>query len=170
MMAEHRSSEVKDPHTRLNVVDFDEFYRARRVEMARAVALAVGGRDLGCEAADEAFARALTRWGEVSGYDNPAGWVYRVAVNWGRSRLRRSRREASELFIDPLVEQEMPEPELLEAVKALPVKYRAVVVARFFLDWSIQQTAEALAIPEGTVKTRQGRAIERLRKRLKEPQ
>ena len=84
--------------------------------------------------------------------------------------MRRSSREARQLLIDPLVEQEMPEPELLEAVKALPVKYRAVVVARFFLDWSIQRTAEALAVPEGTVKTRQSRAIERLRKRLKEPQ
>ncbi len=39
----------------------------------------------------------------------------------------------------------------------------------FFLDWSIEATAEALSIPEGTVKTHQHRAVERLRKRLEEP-
>jgi RNA polymerase sigma-70 factor (ECF subfamily) len=60
------------------------------------------------------------------------------------------------------------DPEVLEAVEALPFKYRAVIVCRFFLDWSIDQTAEALRIPAGTVKTRQHRAMGRLRKSLKE--
>jgi RNA polymerase sigma-70 factor, ECF subfamily len=60
----------------------------------------------------------------------------------------------------------VPEPELLAAVEALPFKFRTVVVARFFLDWSIEQTAEALAIPEGTVKTLQHRAVARLRTSL----
>jgi RNA polymerase sigma-70 factor (ECF subfamily) len=146
--------------------DFGAFYRESREEMVRALVLALGLRDLGVEAADEAYARALERWDEVSGYENPEGWVYRVGLNWARSRLRRRRFSMEDLFSGGVHVDELPDPELLEAVEDLSFKYRSVVVARFFLDWSIEQTATALGIPEGTVKTRQSRALERLRRRL----
>lgn len=148
--------------------DFDVFYRACREELARALVLSVGDRDLGLEAADEAFSRALERWDSVSSYDNPQGWVYRVGVNWARSKLRRRSITVEGLFAESVHLDDLPEPELLSAVEQLPLKYRSVVVARFFLDWSIEQTAEALGIPEGTVKTRQYRALSRLRRRLGE--
>ncbi len=148
--------------------DFDDFYRACREEMVRALVLTVGHRDLGLEAADEAFARALERWADVGGYENSEGWVYRVGVNWARSKLRRRTFTMDGMFADSVHLDDLPEPELLTAVEQLPIKYRSVVVARFFLDWSIEQTAEALSIPEGTVKTRQSRALSRLRRRLGE--
>lgn len=144
---------------------FDDFYRRHRVEVVRALVLAVGDRDLGREAADEAFTRAMERWADVSEYTNPVGWVYRVGLNWARSRLRR-RFESPGWLAEPSYRHRLPEPELLEAVQALPLSYRAVVVARFFLDWSIEDTAAALRIPEGTVKTRQHRALKRLREQL----
>lgn len=148
--------------------DFGVFYGDSREEMARALVLALGLRDLGVEAADEAFARALERWDEVSGYENPEGWVYRVGLNWARSKLRRRKFNLEGLFSGAVHVDELPDPKLLEAVEDLSFKYRSVVVARFFLDWSIEQTATALDIPEGTVKTRQSRALERLRRRLGE--
>ena len=148
--------------------DFDDFYRTCRHEIVRALVLTVGHRDLGLEATDEAFARALERWADVSGYDNPEGWVYRVGVNWARSKLRRRSFTMAGMLAESVHIDDLPEPELLTAVELLPIKYRSVVVARFFLDWSIEQTAEALSIPEGTVKTRQSRALTRLRRRLGE--
>ena len=149
-------------------LDFDDFYRTCRHQMVSALVLTVGHRDLGLEATDEAFARALERWADVSGYDNPEGWVYRVGVNWARSKLRRRSFTMAGMFAESVHIDDLPEPELLTAVELLPIKYRSVVVARFFLDWSIEQTAEALSIPEGTVKTRQSRALTRLRRRLGE--
>jgi RNA polymerase sigma-70 factor (ECF subfamily) len=148
--------------------DFDDFYRACREEMVRALVLTVGHRDLGREATDEAFARAFEGWADVGGYKNPEGWVYRVGVNWARSKLRRRSFTMAGMFAESVHLDDLPEPELLTAVEQLPIKYRSVIVARFFLDWSIEQTAEALSIPEGTVKTRQSRALERLRRRLGE--
>lgn len=148
---------------------FEVFYRDCREEMARALVLAVGNRDLGLEATDEAFARALERWSDVGNYENPRGWVYRVGLNWARSKLRRRSFALDGIFAGSVYLDDLPEPELLAAVEQLSYKYRSVVVARFFLDWSIEQTADALGIPEGTVKTRQSRALERLRKRLGEP-
>ena len=46
---------------------------------------------------------------------------------------------------------------------SLPLDYRAVIVARFFLDWSVEETSEVLRLPVGTVKTRTHRALRRLR-------
>jgi RNA polymerase sigma-70 factor (ECF subfamily) len=145
---------------------FDEFYRKRRTEMVRALALALGNRDLGLEAADEAFTRALERWSDIDGYENPEGWVYRVGLNWARSKLRRRAFVVGALFEEPVHVDDLPDPDLLNAVEGLSLRYRSVVVARFFLDWSVEQTADSLGIPEGTVKTRQARALERLRRQL----
>ena len=154
------------PRAGVSVDGFAEFYRACRTEMVRALVLAVGDRELGREAADEAFTRAMERWADVAEYANPKGWVYRVGLNWARSRQRRRRFESPGLAAEPSYRHRIPEPELLEAVDELPLSYRAVVVARFFLDWSIEDTAAALGVPEGTVKTRQHRALKRLRKEL----
>jgi RNA polymerase sigma-70 factor, ECF subfamily len=39
----------------------------------------------------EAFARAAVRWQRIGAYNDPEGWVRRVALNQARSNLRRSR-------------------------------------------------------------------------------
>jgi RNA polymerase sigma factor (sigma-70 family) len=149
-------------------VRFDEFFRANHVRIGRAVVLTVGNGDLGREAADEAFVRALARWDEVSAYGNPQGWVFRVAVNWGRSQMRRKNRETGSILDEPATEPPVPEPELLDAIEDLPTKYRAVIVARFFLDWTVEATADALGLKETTVRTRQHRALRSLRRTLEE--
>lgn len=150
------------------VPNFDQFYKESRLEMYRALVLVLQDRELATDALGEAFARAFERWDVVGGYDNPRGWVYRVGVNWARSRLRKTRREFPGTFADPSYEVKLSEPEVLAAVTSLPLKYRSVIVCRFFLDWTIDQTSEALHIPSGTVKTRQHRAISLLRSSLKD--
>jgi RNA polymerase sigma-70 factor (ECF subfamily) len=147
---------------------FETFYGVSRARIFRAVALVLGDSDIALDATEEAMTRAAERWGEVGTYENPAGWVYRVALNWARTHLRRLARERGSLQFEPGYEQRLPDPHVLQAVLALPVDYRAVVVARFLLDWSIEETAKALEIPEGTVKTRAHRALKRLHKALEE--
>lgn len=149
-------------------VPFETFYRLTRPKVYRAVALALGNSDLALDATDEAMTRAAARWHHVGGYTNPSGWVYRVAINWARSRLRRLTRERNALEFEPGYEQKLPDPELIDAVTSLPLGYREVIVARFFLDWSVSETAEALQVAEGTVKTRTHRALAKLRRTVKE--
>jgi DNA-directed RNA polymerase specialized sigma24 family protein len=55
---------------------------------------------------------------------------------------------------------------LLEGVRALAGKDRDVIVCRYFLDLSEAETAIALSLPLGTVKSRTSRALARLRTRL----
>ncbi len=110
--------------------DFDVFYRDCHVEIARALVLAVGHRELGLDAADEAFTRAFERWDEVRDYENTEGWLYRVGLNWARSKIRRRSLTVDKLLGEAVHLDDLPEPELLAAVERLAFKYRSVMVAR----------------------------------------
>ncbi len=151
------------------VGDFDQFYRTHRASVARTLSLTLGDDALGHEAADEAMARAFERWDAVSTYANPEGWVYRTGLNWARSWLRRRKRAKER---DPLVAaqnrtfDQPGDTDLARALTTLGPNQRAVVVLRFYRDWSVEQTADALGIAPGTVKSRLNRALERLNHEL----
>jgi RNA polymerase sigma-70 factor (ECF subfamily) len=148
---------------------FDAFYRRHARPLRQALCLALGDVDLGTEATDEAMARACARWDEVAAYANPPGWAYRVGLNWARSRLRRRRWRD----LRPVPDRPAPavphDHDLTVALGRLTVEQRAVVVCRYLLDWSVDDTAAALDIPTGTVKSRLSRALDQLARHLEDP-
>jgi DNA-directed RNA polymerase specialized sigma24 family protein len=154
---------------------FEAFYRAEVDRLYRALAVTLGDHHVSREAVDEAMARACARWRTVGGYDQPGGWVYRVALNWARSRWRKVRRE-HRLEIttdDELPTATVPGPEpgggpALTALRQLSVDQRAVVVCRVLLDLDTAQTAAALRIPEGTAKSRLSRGLAALRDEIEQ--
>ncbi len=149
----------------LRVADdgFDDFFVDRHADLVRALSLALADPELGRDAASEGFARALQRWTRVSKYDNPAGWVYRVGLNWARSRRRRTRRELTGVVLaEPAAEAVVADADLIEAMRGLSIDHRAVVVGRYYLDWSEAQLAHALDVAPGTVKSRLSRALDQL--------
>ena len=154
--------------------DFEVFYAGNQERLIRALALTLGDIDLATEAVDEAMARAVQRWDQVRRFDNPSGWVYRVALNWATSVLRRRRVGESvravyaaraELTTDGPVD---PDTRLAQAVTRLPVRLRSVVVCRFYLDLGVEETARSLGIKPGTVKSRLHRALTTLEGTLRE--
>jgi RNA polymerase sigma-70 factor (ECF subfamily) len=149
--------------TELVPVDFDGFFVRHHAEMVRALSLTLGDVEFGRDAAAEGFARALQRWSTVSTYENPAGWVYRVGLNWARSRRRRFRRERVGLIVDGPAPSVTPrDATLIAALGKLSIDHRTVVVGKFYLDWSEAQLAAALDIAPGTVKSRLSRALTQL--------
>ena len=147
-------------------VTFDEFYASARPDIARALALALGDVDLALEATDEALARAYERWPLVRRLDRPEGWVYRVAMNWALSILRRRRRSDHKLYERADTSLSVSDPDLHAALGELDVKHRTVIVCRHLLGWSVADTARALRVREGTVKSRLSRATRILQSRL----
>ncbi|MDQ2651277.1 MAG: sigma-70 family RNA polymerase sigma factor [Actinomycetota bacterium] len=148
------------------VRSFDDFYATARPDIAKALALALGDVDLAAEATDEAMARAYERWPNVSRLDRPEGWVYRVAMNWALSILRR-RRRGEHRFYDPKdTSLRVADPDVHAALGELDVKHRTVIVCRHLLGWSVADTATALRVREGTVKSRLSRATRILQSRL----
>jgi RNA polymerase sigma-70 factor (ECF subfamily) len=153
--------------TRSDVLEFVDFYEQSRDRIGRALALTLGDVHLATEAVDEAMARAYQRWDRVGTFDNPGGWVYRVALNWATSVIRRRRRapqppvERGPSDVGPITE-----PTVAAALRELPAKQRAVVVCRFYLGLSEAETADALDTRPGTVKSRLHRALRHLETRL----
>lgn len=152
---------------------FEEFWTAEVDGLYRALTLALGNADLAREAVDEGMTRAYQRWRKVSRYDNPAGWVYRVSLNWATSRLRGRRREVvTDDFRDGPSSADASlsslDPELRRALLELSVPARSVVVLRYLLGWTTRETASALGVAEGTVKSRLARALADLERLLEE--
>lgn len=152
------------------LVDFDAFVTRHHAEIVRALVLTLGDVEFGRDAASEGFARALQRWDAVSTYANPAGWVYRVGLNWARSRRRKWRRERSgAALVDraapPVV---TPDARVAAALLELSIDHRSVIVGRYYLDLSEAQLASALDVAPGTVKSRLSRALSQLAALLEE--
>ncbi len=160
------SNQAATTPSSVGATDFDAFYHAHRSRVGAALAFTLGNTELGFEAVDEAMARAYQRWDAVQDYANPAGWVYRTGLNWGRSWIRRRRRNRpkDEMLAHPDRHLDhQPDPDLAAALQELSDDHRAVVVLRFFCDWSVEETSAALAIAPGTVKSRLARALDALR-------
>jgi RNA polymerase sigma factor (sigma-70 family) len=144
---------------------FTAFYELRREEVHAAVAVTLGDHHLAAEAVDEAFVRAAERWNEVSRMDRPAGWVYRVAVNWATSWRRKWARRPTlpSGVLDRPHHDDLASVSLLEALAGLPVLQRQMLVLRFVLGYSVPETAAVLGVAEGTVKSGVHRARQQLR-------
>ncbi|MGB8859901.1 MAG: sigma factor-like helix-turn-helix DNA-binding protein [Ilumatobacteraceae bacterium] len=130
--------------------------------------MSIGDADLAADAVDEAMARAYARWSTVGALEHPAGWVYRVALNWTRSFHRRRRRTPpSWLASNGAGLDEVPmDPAVTAALHALPEAQRDVVICRLLLGWSEAFTASALRTRPGTVKSRLSRAVDALATQL----
>ena len=93
-------------------------------------------------------------------------WITRILINTCQDELRRRRRfhpggaDALPDTAGPDAYDGLP---LREAVGRLPEELRAVVILRFFTGYTQSETAQALGIPQGTVATRQRKALALLR-------
>jgi DNA-directed RNA polymerase specialized sigma24 family protein len=145
---------------------FAAFYRAEYANVARALSYTLGDIDLGREASDEAMARAYAHWSKIRDYESPAGWVYRVGLNWAYSARRRVLRALPFVEHSHASQPPISDPAVADALRRLDVKLRSVVVCRLLLDWSVDETAAALRIKPGTVKSRLHRALTSLERSL----
>ena len=129
------------------------------------------------EAAQDGFVkawRALGRFREGAPF---RPWLLRIVANEASNRRRSAGRRAG-LALRAATQEPSgdaaPSPEsallsseqraaLLAAVEELPEEQRSVVALRYFVGLTEVEVAETLGIPQGTVKSRNARALERLR-------
>ena len=94
-------------------------------------------------------------------------WLLRIVANEARNRRRsagRRRRLVLQAAHEPVaVDEPVDRRALLEALNALPEEWRAVLACRYLLGLSEHETAVALGVRHGTVKSRTSRALDRLR-------
>ena len=147
--------------------EFAAFYEATKDAVFRAVLLARAGAVEGAEdAVAEAYERAFLRWDRLSSHPNPAGWVVRTAINHRISAWRRHGRTGATTTATTSFASHCLDPALVRIVRTLPRGQREVLALRVLLDFSTDQTAEALGIRPGTVKAQLHRALATLRLEL----
>jgi RNA polymerase sigma-70 factor (ECF subfamily) len=125
--------------------------------------------------AQETFLRA---WNHLKRFD-PARplrpWLLSIASNLASNRRRSAGRylaaltrafrsePSSSASIEENSARHMEASHLWKAVQTLNLPDQQIIYLRYFLELSVAETAQALNVPEGTVKSRLSRALERLR-------
>ena len=152
--------------------EFKNFYEASYDRVVALVAAMVGDRHQAEDIAQEAFARALTRWPRVSRYDLPEAWVRQVAIRLTIDATRRMRRAVR--LSARLAGRSGPPGRPAGrhradvALMRLPLAQRQVLVLYYLADLPVEDIARDCGISVGTVRTRLAVARQRLERELSE--
>jgi RNA polymerase sigma-70 factor, ECF subfamily len=146
------------------VGSFEEFFDLHYQRLLRAMFLATGDRHEAEDLAQDAFVRVYERWDRVRGMEQPDGYLYRIALNLRRSRLRRLATATRRLLGGR--SEEAPDPAtgaterdvLRRALAALPDSQRDAVVLVEWLGMTDAEAAEILGVTPVAVRVRISRA------------
>lgn len=155
--------------------EFDQFVVANQRRLLRAAWLLCGDWGTAEDLVQHALLEAWRRWAHVSGTGNPAGYVY-VTLLRQHARLKTKTARETAAFTDVRTHDSsaINSPEdavgsrqlVQELLRTLPTRQRAVLVCRYFLDQTEQETARLLGCRVGTVKSHAARAQKTLRQQL----
>jgi RNA polymerase sigma-70 factor (ECF subfamily) len=152
------------------VGDVGELFDREFARLVRALGVAFDPESA-ADAVQEAFIEADRRWRQLATYDDPAGWVRRVAVN----RLlngRRNKRRRDEILagIRPVPPDDLTDDllDLRRAIDALPERMRLAVCLHHLAGLPVDEVAAALDVAPGTVKSNLHDARQKLRSQMEE--
>jgi RNA polymerase sigma-70 factor (sigma-E family) len=155
----------------VEIDDFDSFVQGRTHALLRSAFLLTGDQDLAEDLVQASLARTHRAWRRLNHSDNAESYTRRVMYHLQVSWWRRRR-------VAEFITAEPPEPRdggadaiaatdlrlvIATALLKLSAKQRAVLVLRFFDDYTAAEAAELLGVSVGTVKSQTSRALARLR-------
>jgi len=147
-------------------VEFTEFASAYGARLRRTAYLLCHDWHLAEDLAQTALAKTYVAWRRSGAPDSPHAFCQKVLM---RSFLdHRRRRSTAEVASAELPEQgHVVDPNLrlslVEALRVLPARDRAIVVLRYWEDLSVERVAELLGVTASVVKSQSARSLERLR-------
>lgn len=150
--------------------DVDDLFEAEFTRLVRGLGVAFDAESA-ADAVQEAFIAAHRRWDSVGRYDDPAGWVRRVALNrLANGRRNRLRRQEILDAIRPVRDQDLTAElvDLRAAIQELPEKMRLAVCLHHLSGLTIGEVAATLDVAPGTVKSNLHDARVRLRTALED--
>ena len=152
--------------------DFTEFVHGAWPALYRTAYLLVGDAALAEDLVQTAMAKTYAAWPSVRDVKAAPGFARTTMVNtaasWFRKHSWRNEVPTASVREDHVDPDPSLRPTVLGALALLPSRQRAVVVLRFYEDWSVAETARALRVSEGTVKSQTSKALATLRGHLGE--
>ena len=154
-----------------------ELHARHYVPLVRLAIALIDQRESAEEVVQDAFLATLRRWPDLRDPNAAQAYLRRAVVNGSRDRLRarRVRRSATIPQAGPI---RGPEDEvlmleehraLIDALRTLPRRQREILVLRYFSDLTERETADAVGISIGGVKSSAHRGMAALRRILGDP-
>jgi len=144
--------------------DFEGLVQAEHPRLYGALWLITRDRGEAEDVMQEAFLRVWERWDRVGAMDDPAGYLYRTALNVYRQRIRRASVAVRRTIGLGAPRDELAEVEthdrVLRALETLTPRQRVSIVLVDLLDFSSEEAAKVMGIKAATVRVlaSQGRA------------
>lgn len=156
-----------DPSITDSAVDLTTLFNLHYGRLVRSLTVICGNAEEAADAVQDAFVKAHLKWRKISAYDDPVGWIRRVAINkvrdGHRSRVRRDR-AVDRLSSMSNVTSNLPEiDEMASLLVTLPKQQRAVAAMFYVEQMSVLEIADALNISDGAVKFHLHQAREKIR-------
>jgi RNA polymerase sigma-70 factor (sigma-E family) len=152
---------------------FAEFATARSAALFRAAYLMVGDHALAEDLLQEALTKTYVAWPRLRDVNNAEAYTRKAitttAISWWRRKSwqnEKPRDDVPELSSAEHSEQVAERDWLWAELQSLPPRQRAAVVLRFYEDLTEAQTAEAMGVSVGTVKSQVSDALKKLRAKL----
>ena len=145
--------------------DFEAFVAARYDALLRTAYLLTGDHHDAEDLLQQTLVKAVGAWSRITGDPEPYVRTILVRQNVSRWRRRRWREVSTDVPRDTPVTHDGAEERLVlhRALGVLAPRQRAVIVLRYYEDLTEVQTAAALGISVGTVKSQARDALRRLR-------
>ena len=156
-------------------------YDAHAISMIRIALVMLGDRAAAEDVVQDAFFGLYRRWPKLTDRANALAYVRSAVFNGCRDALRRQARSDQRDRATPWSWQDAGSAEaaaligedrklILAAVRRLPDRQREALVCRYYLEMSEEETARAMNISRGTVKSTTSRAVAALGRILREEQ
>jgi RNA polymerase sigma-70 factor (sigma-E family) len=150
------------------------FVGASYSRLVRVLTLYSGSREVALDVAQDALVRLCRDWERVKKHDNPQAWLLQVGFNLARSGARRRAAERRALARMPTPTSTSATDTLSEvvdvrrALAALPPRRRQVIILRYYLGYTVGETADLVGCSPNAVSSMTTRALGRLRETLRE--
>ncbi len=147
--------------------EFAELVHALWPGLYRTAYLMLGDHQLAEDLVQTSLAKTYASWRRVKELAAAPAYTRIVLANtaasWFRRKSWRSERPAESVPDTAMHQDPSDRPALVDALRRLAPRQRAVIVLRYYNDLSVREVAQALGCSEGTVKSQTSDALGRLR-------
>ena len=158
---------------------FTEFYQRHNRSLFAFLVKMVRDRELAEEVLSETMLDIWRQAGRFEGKSSVTTWLFSIGHHKAVSRLRRMREVALDEEVAANIEDSGPTPDmqasdkdmshlLARLIECLSLDHREILQLAYYQEFSVQEIAEVLDLPENTVKTRMFYARQRLKALLEQ--